>query len=136
MYELIVPKEVGEEIDALYETDEDAAAQIDFLLDELVNDQPTLEMLCVAHNNYLYNPAFEVKVFEEAKKQKKNIYILKFRLEDGNLASQRILIGFNSQRSTYYVLAVPDRSISYNTGDPAFIDLLHRYEQCGIPDYG
>ncbi len=135
MPSLILTPEIMQEIANLQSTDLEAAAAVLLLLESLQDDPELLENLCVPDNHYLYCPPFEVKKFGEAQKRGYNIYILKFLNKDGSLPSYRIFIGFNAQRSTYYALAVANRSIAYRPGDDAFRHLLARYEQCDIPIY-
>lgn len=132
---LILTPEIMQEIVGLERTNMDAAAAAILLLESLQDDPDLLEDLCVPDNHYLHCPPFEVKRFGEAQRRGYNIYILKFLDEDGSLPSYRIFIGFNAQRSTYYALAVTNRSVAYRPGDDAFRHLLDRYEHCGIPTY-
>lgn len=136
MAELFVRPEAEDELDALYDVDEDAAALIDVLLDELINDQATLEWLFRPHNHFRYKPPFEVKWFAEAYNTGRNILILKVHSNEGQLLSYRVLVGYHSQKDHYHVLTVVNREISYDTNDPHFAAVLDRYERCGIPVYG
>ncbi|WP_439518487.1 hypothetical protein [Hydrogenophaga sp.] len=135
MARLIVTREIKDEIEALKHRDIDAAAQALLLLQELAGDQAKLEDLCVEHNHYLYDPPFEVKVLQNARKLGLNIYILKYREDDGSLPGYRILVGFDAQRSTYYALALADRNTSYDQGSAAFRELRARYDKYSIPIY-
>lgn len=135
MPQILLCKEAENELDELYETDEDAAAMFDLLIEELSQDQQMLDRLCLPANHYKYAPPFDVDRFVEAQRQGKNIYRVKVRRGDGSLVPWRMLLGFHAQKDTYYVLAVTDREFSYDTNQPAFRSLLVRYEQAGIPDY-
>lgn len=135
MADLYVCEEADKELDALYEVDEDAAALIDVLLDELANDAATLEWLFRPQDHYEYEPPFEVKEFHEASRRGKNILILKVRSNEGKLLNYRVLVGFNSQIDRYHVLTVANRDISYDTSDALFTAVLERYDRCGIPTY-
>lgn len=132
---LFVCPEAEEELDALYAVDEDTAALIDVLLDELINDQATLEWLFRPQNHFQYKPPFEVKKFSEAYNAGRNILILKVHSNEGQLLSYRVLVGFHAQKDHYHVLTVANREISYDTKDPLFAAVLDRYERCGIPVY-
>lgn len=135
MADLFICKEAEDEIEALYDVDEDVAALIDTLLFELSEDQSTLEWLFRPQDHYNYKPPFEVKEFIEAKRRGKYILILKIRREDEGPIEYRVLMGYNAQQDTYWVLTVADREISYDTSDPLFQSLLVRYEQCGLHTY-
>lgn len=135
MPQILLCKKADEELEALYALDEDAAALFDVLIEELSDDPVMLDHLCVPANHFKYAPPFDVEVFEEAKKQGKNIYRIKVRNEEGSLLPWRMLVGFHSQKNLYYVLAVTEREHSYDTKHPDYRELLVRYEQAGIPDY-
>ena len=135
MYKLVVTPEVYGEIDALAQSNPDAAADALVLLEELSGDQAELEDLCVTGNRFQYHPPFEVKRLELAVAQGYNIYILKYRDDLGGLPAYRILVGYHSQRGTYYALAFTHRSIAYDQHDVAYRSLRDRYDECGIPSY-
>lgn len=135
MVNLILVKEAEDELDALYDIDEAAAALIDFLLERLLDDDDMLDRLCSPKNHYTYTPPFEIKRYGEMQNLGKNIYTLKIRDEQGALLPYRVLIGYHAQINTYYVLSVPNRDIAYDTTDKVFQDVLDRYGSAGIPDY-
>lgn len=135
LFDLVILPACDQEIEALSRVDEDAAAELDLLIERLQEDQPELENLCVPGNRFQYDPAFEVKVLEAAKKRGKNIFLVKYRLVDGSLADYRLLIGYDAQHGSYYALQVAHRAHSYEVGSESFRTLLDRYEQCGIPTY-
>lgn len=128
-------QEAYDELDALYEVDEAAAALIDVLLETLADDVDMLDRLCQPNNHYTYTPPFEIKRYAEMQRRGKNIYILKVRDEQGALLPYRVLIGYHAQIDIYYVLSVLQREIAYVTTDPAFCNVMRRYEQAGIPTY-
>lgn len=135
LFDLVILPECNQEIAALSRVDEEAAAEIDLLIERLQEDQPELENLCIPGNRYNYDPAFEVKLLVAAQKRGKNIYLVKYRLPDGDLADYRLLIGYHAQHGTYYALQLAHRNHSYEVGSESFNQLLDRYEQCGIPTY-
>lgn len=126
--------EAENELDALYETDEDAAALVDVLL-EVVEDQGHLDGLFRPSVRYRSEPLFEVKEFQAAKAVGRFVLILKVWNHEGQLLPYRIFIGYNSRSEEYWVLSVIDREISYETDNPAFATLLSRYDECNIPVY-
>lgn len=135
MAELIVLEEVYTEIEALANVDEDAAATILLLFEELANDEDMLEKLYRPHNHFRYSPPFEFKRFEEMQKRGKNVFSVKARGADGDLLPCRALLGYHAQIPCHYVLTVQLREIAYDPASPVFCEVLRRYENAGIPTY-
>ena len=135
MPQLLLCREAEEELDALYDIDEDVAALFDFLIEELAEDQQMLDRLCVPDNHFKYAPPFNVDIFQEARKMGLNVYRVKVRKDDGSLVLWRMFVGFHSQKDIYYVLSVTDREFAYDTSHPSFRALVQRYEYSGIPYY-
>lgn len=135
MAELIPLQEAYDELDAIYEIDAAAAAQFDVLLEHLADDTDMLERLFRPANHYKYTPPFEIKIYGEMQKRGKNIFTIRVLDEDGALLPYRALMGYHAQIDTYYLLAVLQREIAYDTTDPAFRAVVERYEQAGIPTY-
>lgn len=135
MSDLILLPEAVAELDALYETDEDAAALIDVLLESLWDDSDTLELLCRPRNHFTHEPPFECKRYGAMQSIGKNIYTIKVRDLAGALLPYRVLIGFHAQIDAYYVLAIANRKNAYDTNDQLFQTVLERYGRAGIPDY-
>ncbi|MBK6007623.1 hypothetical protein JJB11_16105 [Ramlibacter ginsenosidimutans] len=133
---LIVAREAADEIDALYESDEDAAADIDFLIEQLFEDHRTLEELCLPRDHFDFEPAFEIKRFGAAQRLGKNVYSAKLRsTADNSVIPYRLLVGFDAQRDRYHVLSIAHRNHAYDTRHPHFAELLRRYDDAGIPTY-
>lgn len=60
---LIIDPAAEDELDRLYESDEDAAALIDALLEQLGDDEGTLGEIFRPGHFFRYRPPFEVKRF-------------------------------------------------------------------------
>lgn len=134
MTKLVVTKEIENEIDLLYEVQPDFADAVEILLESLYEDLDLLERLHSPDTYPLHTPFFEVKIFIEARDNGYNIYFLKFKDLDGHgVIGYRIFLGFNAQRDIYYALALTNRKHAYDTSQPAYRYLCHRYEQYGIP---
>lgn len=135
MAEIWLCKEADDELESLYEVDEDAAAALDLLIERLAEDSSTLEYLCKPRNHFTYEPPFEVGRVGVYHSDGKNIYKIKVRKIDGTLVDWRMLVGFHAQKDIYYVLAITDREHSYDTKHESATELYRRYEEAGIPDY-
>ena len=135
MADLIVLREAFDDLDAIYRTDEEAAALFEVLFEQLDADRVMLENLYRPDNHYKYAPPFEVKKYGEMQRRGKNIFTIKVHDADGVLLPYRALVGHHSQIDTYFLLAFLDREIAYDTSDKAFRTITERYEQAGIPTY-
>ena len=132
---LLVLPDAEDELDALYECDDDAASTIDILLDELGNGSIELDSLYRPGDRFKHQPPFEVKKFEHAQRQGKNIFAIRVRARDGALLPYRVLFAYHGQADTYYVLAIFHRDWDYDPASSEYKLLLDRYDECGIPTY-
>lgn len=123
-----------EELDRLYDHDEDAAALVDAWFEAVCEDERLLEILFRPQNHYARRPPFEVKRYEAMWRRGKNVFTVKID-DAGKPIGYRVLIGWHSQRDDYYILAVAPRSEAYELDDPLFDDIICRYEKAGIPAY-
>lgn len=135
MARLILDPDAEAELDALYDENEDTAADFDLLLERLGEDEKTLEFLCLPENNFKYSPPYEVKKFIEAQNIGRNIFSIKTQDTDGHRTDYRMLIGHDAQKNIYHVLAVTNRDYSYDPGHESFKQLLKRYDDSDIPTY-
>ena len=124
-----------DELNNLYDEDEESAALIDVLLEELESQPKLLDELCRPGNRYQNDPPFEVKRFQEMWRNRYTIYILKIRCNNGSIIQHRVIYAHHPQRDCYYVLALMKREIDYEA-DATFIDRICRlYEDYDIPRY-
>lgn len=127
--------EVDDELDALYEVNEAAAAAFDALLLELEEHEELLELLCRPNLHFRASPPFEVKHYVQMQRRGFNVFTIKVQTPDGAWPPHRVLVGFNAQANIYHVLAVATRDIAYERTDPLFVAVIDRYERAGIPTY-
>lgn len=132
---ITICEEADEELLALYDHNEDAAATFDVLLEQLDNDKEMLDRLFRPANHFLYRPPFEIKQYEAMQRTGRNIFIIKVRGEDGELLPWRLLIGFDSRNDVYHVLCLAPRSIAYDESDPLFRIVQSRYDNAGLPTH-
>lgn len=120
------------ELDALYDTDEDAAATVDVLIEAISENDDALETLTrdVPKWGPMGLPPYEVKRFEEAFNAGYLIYFLKPRTEeDGELIDYRVFFAWFQQLDRYVVLATLPRSNCYDTTTDAYRCMLARYDR-------
>lgn len=122
-------------LDKLYDEDEDSAALINVLLEELETQPKLLDELCRPGNRHLNEPPFEIKRFQEMWRNRYTVYILKIRRRDGSAIERRVIYAHHPQCDCYYVLALMKREIDYEA-DAEFIERICKlYEDYGIPRY-
>lgn len=132
---IVLCQEADEELLALYDVDEDAAATFDVLLEQLDADKGMLEKLFRPANHFQYEPPFEIKKYAAMQETGRNIFTVKVRGDDGRLLPWRLLIGFDPRRDIYHVLCLAPRSIAYDPDDPLFRTVQNRYDDAGLPSY-
>lgn len=127
--------EVDSELEVLAVEFENEVALIDALLEELGNDQEMLQRLTqdTPHWHWDYEPAFEIKRFEECWKTGRRVYLLKPYDDDGHLSDFRILIGHDVDTDEYFVLSAQPRKTSYDPATEAFRRVCSRYDGLHIP---
>lgn len=123
------------DLDALWETDEDAAALI-FAIVEEFQDDPELGSTLVQHGyREITDPAYEVSKFWELWHQGLNLYRLKFWDEDGGAVPYRIIYAHHPPNDTIHILGIIPRKINYDTSHPTVRRICNDYERLGIPTY-
>ena len=139
MARLIVTKSFEQDLDALeatgIEADLNAVDAADVLVAELAGNPHMLQVLFKPGLRDGHDPLFEVKRFEKAWQEGRNILIVKYWDFLGALADYRIFLGYHAQKETYYVLAITDRTIAYDTSGDDYRRLLVRYDACDIPSW-
>ncbi len=128
-------QDAQEKLDDLYDEDEDSAALIDVLFEELEQQPMLLNELCHPGNQYRNDPPFEIKRFQELWRNRYTIYILKIKRHDGTTIEHRVIYAHHPQRDCYYILDLMKREIDYEA-DAEFIKrICQLYEDYGIPRY-
>lgn len=123
--------ELSEELDALFETKEEMVGDIDFLLEQLVENIDVIHPpLFRAHNHYDHDPPFDITEVVIAKKQ--GYYILRIKLwsgADGSLYNYRLMVGYDAKKDILYALGITERRVAYDPGSAEWQILLDRYRR-------
>lgn len=135
MLQIVITPQAKEDLDSLYDIDEDAAAEIETALDEIANDQRLLDRLTVKKFKSLGTPEFDVDRFEELWQQGLNLLRLKFWDWQGSVLPYRVLYAYAPQTDIYYVLAVIERNHAYDTTHPIVQRVLRQYDALGLHTY-
>lgn len=135
MASLIFALDAEDEIDALWDSDEDSAALIEELLCQFEESPELLDELCRESRHVTHDPSFEVKRFRYMWKQGYTIYALKVWPGDGSAIDYRILYAHHPQKDEYHILTVMQREIDYESDKELIDRLICACEEIGIPRY-
>lgn len=124
-----------DELDALWESDEDTAALVDELLCQFEESPALLEELCREDRHVNHDPSFQVKRFKCMWNCGYTVYILKVWPKEGREIQYRILYAHHPQKDTYYVLHLMQRGINYDADKKLVDKLIRACEEIGIPRY-
>lgn len=133
MASLIFALDAEDEIDALWDSDEDSAALIDELLCQLEERPELLDDLCRENRHVTNDPSFEVKRFRYMWNQGYTIYALKVWPGEGRAIDYRVLYAHHPQKDEYHVLTVMQREINYESDKELIDRLICACEEIGIP---
>ena len=137
VYSVALQEDAKRDLDALYESDEAAAADIEVFLEETKNNQYTLENL--TRNGYVQydDPAYNVKEWKEAKKRRLNLWRLQLAWLQGPASNYRIVYAFYPIQFRYYILGIVHRKqLDYdNFNSPICQRIISTYDDLDIPSY-
>lgn len=133
MASLLYALDVEDEIDALWESDEDAAALVDELLCQFEERPDLLDELCRENRHVTHDPSFQVKRFKYMWTRGYTVYTLKIWPGEGRAIEYRILYAHHPQKDAYYVLTVMQRDIDYDADKELIDKLIAACEEIGIP---
>lgn len=128
-----IHEHAANDLDALSETDPEAAAEIIELLGVLSIDSDLAECLYREYTHYSH-PQFDVKKFQALYRQGYNAYRIK-TLGKSTAPSHRVLYICDMRIDTAYILAVAPRSFNYDPQHPIVRRFLEDCEDIGIPQY-
>ena len=135
MVTIIVHPSARTDLDALWDDDEDAAAEIETALEEIAADVRLMDHLCRQKFRNDDRPEFDVDLVAVFQRRGLNLYRLKFWDYQGSLISYRVLYAHHAQRDVYHVLAVISRENAYDTEHPLVKRVIADYDRMGLPTY-
>jgi hypothetical protein len=131
-YSLVLHADAELDLDKIYKIDENAAAEIEAILQEIGANQEMLETLTIRNFVRHGNISYDVKEWEAVKRSAYNLWRLRLLYVRG--ASQyRIVYAFHTVEFRYYVLAVLDRNFNYSPTHERTKRILSLYESLDIP---
>jgi mRNA-degrading endonuclease RelE of RelBE toxin-antitoxin system len=134
-YSIAIHKDALDDLDRIYELDEDTAADIEAFLEEAKNNQRTLENL--TRNGYVdYGEwPYDVKEWLAAKGKKLNLWRLRLLWLTGSAGKYRVVYAFHPNEFRYYVLGIVDRDFDYDLCTETSKRIIASYEALDIPSY-
>ena len=133
-YSLIIHDDAEDDLDAIFDENEDAGAALVVLLELLKTDQDLLDRLTKRNFVNYGTPHFSVDEWQEARKTKHNLWRIR-DLSSNDAGGYRIVYAFHPQELKYYVLAILGREIVYDTANPRVARIFEIYDTYNIPRY-
>ncbi|TXI12539.1 MAG: hypothetical protein E6Q68_03665 [Polynucleobacter sp.] len=133
-YSLEIHGDAEEDLDQIFSENEDAGAAILALLEVLKEDQDLLERLTQRRFINYGEPHFSVDEWQETRRSKLNLWRIR-ELSSSEAGQYRIIYAFNPQQLRYYVLAILDREIVYDTSNQRVKRIFDIYDAIDIPRY-
>lgn len=129
MIALFVHDDATADLEALWETEPQAAARIADLLEQLEGDSDLLDRL-TQHDYGAYHSAdFHVSKWQEHWRKGRDLWRLKvWDLEDKGLR-YRVVYAFKPREQHYHVLAIAPREFDYDTSHPISQRILRAYQE-------
>lgn len=128
MYSLFVHDLAKEDLESLWETEEEVAATVEALLQELKADQKALESLTDHGFGADRSKPFSVSKWQELWRQKKDIWRIRSWALESLGHSYRIIYCYQPSTLSYYVLSIIHRDFDYDTSDPRVQRILDAYD--------
>ena len=135
MINVLISQAAKDDLDKIWDVDEDSAAEIETALEEISNDRRLADGLSEIRFRNTGTPSFEVDAFQALWRTGLNILRLKFWDWTGGLVPYRVLYAYHPQANTCYVLAVVQRNFNYETSHPIVARVCDDYKRLGLPSY-
>lgn len=129
MIALFVHDDATADLEALWETEPQAAARIAGLLEQLEGDSDLLDRLTQHDYGAHHSADFHVSKWQEHWRKGRDLWRLKvWNLEDKGLR-YRIVYAFKPQKQHYHVLAIAPREFDYDSNHPISQRILRAYQE-------
>lgn len=135
-YSLTVCAEAEADLEALYEVDEDGAAEIDVFLQEAMDSQDILERLSEIRYYRSYGrdeaPDYEIKRWEALWR---SFALLRIKLFDvpAGAASHRLIYAYHPSEQRIYILGIVSRAFDYEPEHPISKRIIAAYRNLDLP---
>lgn len=135
MTSLYIETSVYDDLDKITLLDEDEAADIEVALEEIYDNPDLYEHLNEKGFRHYQGPTFDVDWFAELHKHRLNLYRIKIWYPNGALSKYRVIYAWDAKHDCFHVLAVLERSISYDIKHPIIKRVIADYERLGLLPY-
>jgi mRNA-degrading endonuclease RelE of RelBE toxin-antitoxin system len=135
LYSITIHEDAERDLDAIWDLDEDVAAEIIALLEQAKNDQDLLEILTVKDFGVHGTEKIHVDKWVAQHKQGRNLWRVKIWELEGRGIRYRIIYALDPRCRRYHVLGVLERDFDYVANDDRTKRLLAAYDELGIPNY-
>jgi hypothetical protein len=128
---LYTHQDAQDDLDSLWETDEQAAADIMVCLQEIEGDQDLLDRLNQDRFGAEFVDDFNVRLLIEQRDLNNNLW----RLRVWSVPNYRIIYAFIPSNGRFYVLGIMPRGVDYARNHPFFKRIAAAYEQVRTGDW-
>jgi hypothetical protein len=135
VYSLVIHDDAELDLDALWEIDEQATADIEVLLEQVQCDQELLDSLTI--RDFGSDRSEHIHVDRWVAQQRKGRNLWRFKiwdLEDRGL-QYRIVYALDPRISRYHVLGIVNRDFDYDEKHELTKRILAAYDDLAIPHY-
>lgn len=134
-YSLALHADAEADLDALYESDEDAAAEIEVFLEQVQLNQKTLDSLTWDRYVHYEDPRFDVKEIKQTRhvRYRYNLWRVRLLWLNGHASDYRIIYAFCPPQRRYYVFGIVPRPIAYDLNHERIAKILAAYDELDIP---
>lgn len=133
-YSLIIHDDAYDDLDSIFNENEDAAAALVVLLELLETNQDLLDRLTQRKFVNYGTPHFNVDEWQETRKTKYNLWRIR-ELSSAEAGGYRIVYAYHPQEFKYYVLAILRREFVYDSTNPRVARIFEIYDANNIPRY-
>jgi hypothetical protein len=128
-------QQLEQDLDAVYDMDENDGVYLDALFDLLEENQAVRQALAEGQFRRISDPRFDAAPLEWAKKRGYNLYYLKMWRADGALLPVRLIYAVNHMQplQAVWVLGLMQRSDDYDEHSEFAERIRHDYDRFGIP---
>ena len=134
-YSIALHEDAEDDLDRIYDEDENAAADIETFFEEAKLNQETLDNLTRRGYVQYGESPFDVKEWEKAKRVKYILWRIRLLWLQGDAAKYRIIYAFHPIQYRYYVLGIVERNFDYDIKHPRAQKILAAYDALDIPRY-